>query len=178
MDLVVGRVVKTHGVRGEVVVEVRTDDPATRFAVGARLRGLAPKGAGETEYVVAAARNHSGRLLLSLRGVAYRDAAEALRGTQFVIDSSEVDSGDDPDEFYDHELEGAEVVTVGGDRVGVLKEILHLPGGDVLAVTTTDGLEVLVPFVRAIVPTVTRERIEIDPPEGLLDPDAAASERD
>ena len=178
MDLVVGRVVKTHGVRGELVVDVRTDDPQTRFAVGARLTGRAPKGAGTTEYTVTAARNHSGRLLLSLQGVADRSAADALRGTVFIVDASDVDSGDDPDEFYDHELEGAQVVTVDGADVGVLASILHLPGGDVLAVRADDGREVLVPFVRDMVPTVTRERIEIDPPEGLIDLDAAVSERD
>ena len=148
MDLVVGRVVKTHGVRGEMVVDVRTDDPQTRFAVGARLTGRAPKGAGETEYEVTAARNHSGRLLLSLKGVTDRTAADAMRGTLFVIDASGVDSGDDPDEFYDHELEGAAVRTVGGEDVGTLTSILHLPGGDVLAITGTGGREILVPRPR------------------------------
>ena len=178
MDLVVGRVVKTHGVRGELVVDVRTDDPQTRFAVGARLIGRAPKSAGSTEYTVTAARNHSGRLLLSLKGVADRTAGDALRGTLFVVDAADVDSGDDPDEFYDHELEGARVVTVDGVDVGVLESILHLPGGDVLAVRAADKREVLVPFVRSMVPTVTPERIEIDPPEGLLDLDAAVSDQD
>lgn len=178
MDLVVGRVVKTHGVRGEIVVDVRTDDPQTRFAVGARLTGRAAKGAGSTEYTVTAARNHSGRLLLSLQGVSDRTAADALRGTLFVVDAADVDSGDDPDEFYDHELEGAAVVTVAGADVGVLESILHLPCGDVLAVRTADQREVLVPFVRAMVPSVAPDRIEIDPPDGLLDLDAAVSERD
>ncbi|MGB3698710.1 MAG: ribosome maturation factor RimM [Gordonia sp. (in: high G+C Gram-positive bacteria)] len=172
MDLVIGRVVKTHGVRGEVVVDVRTDDPATRFAVGARLRGRAPRnaGGGETEYEVTAARMHAGRLLLSLAEVAGRDEADKLRGTLFLIDAADVDSGDDPDEFYDHELEGLPVATVGGEAVGVVKEVMHLPGGELLAVTTDDGREVLIPFVREIVPVVTRERIEIDPPAGLIEP--------
>ncbi|MCF8607168.1 PRC-barrel domain-containing protein, partial [Gordonia sp. HY442] len=101
-----------------------------------------------------------------------------LRGTLFVVDAADVDSGDDPDEFYDHELEGARVVTVDGVDVGVLESILHLPGGDVLAVRAADKREVLVPFVRSMVPTVTPERIEIDPPEGLLDLDAAVSDQD
>ncbi|WP_132993659.1 ribosome maturation factor RimM [Gordonia zhaorongruii] len=178
MDLVIGRVAKTHGVRGELVVDVRTDDPDQRFAVGTRLIGRAPKGAGENEYEVAAARPHAGRLLLSLAGVNDRGAADALRGTLFVIDAAAVDSGDDPDEFYDHELEGLPVTTVDGTAVGVLESVLHLPGGEVLAVRAADGREILVPFVREIVPTVTRDGIEIDPPTGLIDLDAAASERD
>ncbi|MFZ2512380.1 MAG: ribosome maturation factor RimM, partial [Gordonia sp. (in: high G+C Gram-positive bacteria)] len=55
MDLVIGRVVKTHGVRGELVVNVRTDDPGERFAVGTVLRGRAPQGGGEKNYTVTAA---------------------------------------------------------------------------------------------------------------------------
>ncbi|WP_328857723.1 ribosome maturation factor RimM [Williamsia herbipolensis] len=169
MDLVVGRIVKSHGVRGEVVVDVRTDDPDSRFADGSRLRGRLPKGGGEREFVVSGARDHGGRMLLRIDGVDDRGAADELRGVLFLIDTAAVDSGDDPDEFYDHELIGVPVTTVGGEPVGELTEILHLPGGDTLVVRTPQGREVLVPFVAEIVPTVTTERIEIDPPDGLLD---------
>ncbi|GAB89309.1 ribosome maturation factor RimM [Gordonia rhizosphera] len=172
MDLVIGRVAKSHGVRGEVVVEIRTDDPEARFARGSALRARLPKAGGEKTFTVTAARHHAGRLLLSLDGVADRTAADALRGTLFLIDSSQVDSGTDPDEFYDHELEGLPVSTVDGTDVGVLETVLHMPGGEILSVRTPDGREVLIPFVREIVPTVTRERIEIDPPDGLLDVEA------
>ncbi|WAC55083.1 ribosome maturation factor RimM [Gordonia sp. SL306] len=172
MDLVVGRVAKSHGVRGEVVVDIRTDDPASRFAPGTDLRGRLPRGGGEKTFTVTAARHHAGRLLLSLDEVADRSAADALRGTLFLIDSTDVDSGDDPDEFYDHELEGLPVSTIDGAAVGRVASVLHLPGGEILAVTTPEGAEVLIPFVREIVPTVTSELIEIDPPDGLLDPEA------
>ena len=87
----------------------------------------------------------------------------------FLIDSSEAQPSDDPDEFYDHELEGVPVSTVDGVSVGVVESVLHLPGGELLSVRTEDRREVLVPFVRQIVPTVTREQIVIDPPDGLLD---------
>jgi 16S rRNA processing protein RimM len=170
MDLVIGRVVKAHGIRGELVVEVRTDDPGTRFARGEVLRGQAPRGGGERPFTVTAARNHSGRLLLSLAEVDDRSAADALRGTLFVIDAADVDSGDDPDEFYDHELEGLTVTTVARESVGVVSSVLHLPANDILAVTTADGRELLVPFVREIVPEVTRDGgVVIDPPDGLFD---------
>lgn len=172
MDLVIGRVAKTHGIRGELVVDVRTDDPGERFAVGAVLRGRAPKGGGEKNYTVTAARPHAGRLLLSLAGVDDRSAGDALRGTLFLIDAADVDSGDDPDEFYDHELIGLPVSTVDGEAVGAVSDVLHLPGGELLSVTTPDGREVLIPFVGEIVPTVTREGVVVDPPEGLLNPDA------
>ncbi|MGW0037147.1 ribosome maturation factor RimM [Gordonia sp. NPDC003376] len=173
MELVVGRVVKSHGIRGEVVVDVRTDEPQQRFATGATLRGRLPRGGGERTFTVTAARDHAGRLLLSLKEIADRSAADALRGTLFLVDSTDVDSGDDPDEFYDHELEGVPVTHVDGTPVGVLESILHLPANDLLSVRTPDNREVLVPFVREIVPTVTRDGIVIDPPVGLIDPDAA-----
>lgn len=169
MDLVVGRVAKSHGIRGEVVVDVCTDVPDERFAVGTVLRGRPGRGGDEKNYTVTAARQHAGRLLLSLAEVSDRTAADALRGTLFLIDSADVDSGNDPDEFYDHELEGVAVTTVDGDEVGVVAAVLHLPANDVLAVTTSDGREVLVPFVREIVPTVGVDGIVIDPPDGLLD---------
>ncbi|MEE3850699.1 ribosome maturation factor RimM [Gordonia sp. LSe1-13] len=169
MDLVVGRVAKSHGVRGEVVVDVRTDDPDARFAPGTRLRARLPRGGGEQSFTVTAARHHAGRLLLSLDEVADRTFADTLRGALFLIDSSDVDSGDDPDEFYEHELEGAPVTTVDGAEVGVLTSVLHMPAGDVLAVRTPDDREVLVPFVREIVPTVSADGIVIDPPDGLID---------
>lgn len=171
MDLVVGRVVKAHGITGEVVVEVRTDDPDSRFAPGVRLRGRPGRGDGpEREFVVESSRPHSGRLLVRLAGIEDRTAAEALRGILFVIDSADLPPIEDPDEFYDHQLEGLRVRTVDGREVGTVSEVLHTAAGELLAVRAGER-EVLVPFVRAIVPTVSlKERtIEIDPPDGLLE---------
>nr|WP_212763204.1 ribosome maturation factor RimM [Gordonia araii] len=176
--MVIGRVIKPHGVRGELVVDIRTDAPDERFAAGAVVRGLLPRAKGahrskEQEFTITAARNHSGRLLVSLDGVADRTAADELRGVLFVIDAAEVDSGDDPDEFYDHELIGLPVRTVTGADVGQVADVIHLPSSDLLAVTAADdGREILIPFVTAIVPTVSRaEGIVIDPPDGLLEAD-------
>ena len=109
MDLVVGRVVRAHGVTGEVVVEVRTDDPDNRFAPGTRLRARPSRDGPERAYVIESAREHSGRLLVRLAGVSGRDAADALRGNVFLVDSEELPPIDDPDEFYDHQLEGLRV---------------------------------------------------------------------
>lgn len=171
MDLVVGRVARSHGVRGELVVDVRTDDPDLRFAPGTRLRAQLPSGAGERIVTVTAARNHSGRLLVSLDQISDRTAADALRGTLFVVDSSQVSSDDDPDAFYDHELEGLPVTLIDGTGLGEVTSVLHLPANDVLAVRTAGGREVLVPFVREIVPTVSADGVIVDPPDGLLDSD-------
>ncbi|MBS4102323.1 ribosome maturation factor RimM [Tsukamurella paurometabola] len=173
MELVIGRVVKSHGIRGEIVVEVRTDSPELRFADGAVLTGRRPREKRTETYTVAASRDHSGRLLVRLAGVNDRTAADALRGMLFVIDSADVEPSDDPDEFYDHELEGLAVRTIDGQEVGTIAEVLHLPGGELLSVKAPDGREILVPFVAAIVPTVDVAGgfVVLDPPEGLLDPE-------
>jgi 16S rRNA processing protein RimM len=169
MDLVVGRVVRAHGVTGEVVVDVRTDDPDIRFAPGSVLRGRVKNGPERT-YTVDTARPHGPRLLLRLDGVADRNTADALRGTLFVVDSQDLPPIEDPDEFYDHQLEGLRVVTTTGDMVGAVAEVLHTAAGELLSIRAEDG-EVLVPFVGAIVTSVSLAEgtIEIDPPEGLLD---------
>lgn len=171
MELVVGRVVKAHGITGEVVVEVRTDDPDSRFAPGVRLRAKRSRGGGpERSYVVDSARDHGARLLVRLAGVTDRDAADALRGSVFVIDSDELPPIDEPDTFYDHQLEGLRVATTTGEQVGVVAEVLHTAAGELLAVKRDAG-EVLVPFVSAIVTSVSLDdgTLEIDPPDGLLE---------
>jgi 16S rRNA processing protein RimM len=171
MELVVGRVVKPHGITGELVVDVRTDDPEERFAVGNRLLLKPSRGSGKPcEMQVESARPHGNRLLVRLAGVVGREAADALRGQLFVVDSRELPPLDDPDEFYDHELEGLTVRTVDGQEVGAVAEVLHTAAGELLSVRNPDGREILVPFVSAIVTSVSRADalVTIDPPEGLL----------
>lgn len=171
MELTVGRVAKAHGIGGEVVVEIRTDDPDARFAPGKTLRGRPSRSGGERDFVVESAREHGGRLLLRLAGVTDRDAADALRGTLFVVDSDDLPPIGEPDTYYDHQLEGLHVRTVTGQDVGVVAEVLHTAAGELLAVRRGDGGETLVPFVGAIVTAVSLDDgvVEIDPPEGLLD---------
>lgn len=162
---VVGRVGRPHGVQGEVTVEVRTDAPEVRFAPGAVLGA----GTGRT-LVVAGSRPHTGRLLVAFEGVGDRTGAEALRGTLLTAEPPGPEAGEDPDEFHDAQLEGLAAVTPSGAPVGTVTEVVHLPGQDLLALDTPRG-EVLVPFVRALVPEVDLGRgvIVVDPPEGLLE---------
>lgn len=181
MELVVGRIVKSHGIRGEVVVDIRTDSPEERFAKGSALatRSRKSKGAGVPETLnVEAARNHSGRLLVRFAGVGSRDAADALRGVELLVDSASFDPLSDDDEFYDHELEGLDVRidNAAAAPIGRVSEVLHTPAGEVLSITTLAdgphaGREVLVPFIEQFVPTVdlTAGTAVITPPEGLLD---------
>ncbi|WP_017592592.1 ribosome maturation factor RimM [Nocardiopsis potens] len=167
MRLVVGRIGRAHGIRGDVAVDVRTDDPVLRFAVGARLL-TDPERTGP--LTVAAVRRHSGRLLVRFESVGDRDAAEALRGTVLLVDSAEIAPLDDPDEFHDHELIGLRAVTADGAEVGTVADVLH-HAQDTLVIDRGSGAEALVPFVREIVPEVDTEagRITIDPPPGLLE---------
>lgn len=176
MQVVVGRIGRAQGIRGEVTVDVRTDDPEERFAVGAVLLRQDPgtdRAAGT--LTVAGARWQSNRLILQFAGVADRNAAEALRGVLLLVDRDEGADTGDPDAFYDTALIGCQVATVTGEDVGTVQEVLHLPGQDVLVVRNDAGREVLVPFVTAIVPTVdvVHRRIAIDPPAGLLDVETA-----
>ncbi|HUA30826.1 MAG TPA: ribosome maturation factor RimM [Streptosporangiaceae bacterium] len=175
MQLVLGRVGRPHGIRGELTVQVHTDDPDLRFAAGSV---LATEPAARGPLTVTSSRWHSGRLLITFDGYDGRDSAEDLRGTLLVMDSAELGPPEDPDEFHDYQLIGLEVRTVGGDRVGVVTDVLH-QGQDLLVVQqqssgpTSDP--VLVPFVAAIVPEVdvAAGRLVIDPPPGLLDLGAA-----
>jgi 16S rRNA processing protein RimM len=166
--LVVGRIGRPHGIRGAVTVEVRTDSPELRFAPGSVL----VTDPGERgPLTVESARPQPGRLVVSFAGVADRTAAEALRGTLLVIDSAELEPSGDPDEFHDAELIGLAVRTAAGAAVGTLTDVVHGPAGDLLVVTTGEGREALVPFVRELVPEVDVPGgvILVDPPEGLLD---------
>ena len=168
MRLIVGRVARAHGVGGEVAVDVRTDDPDNRFALGQVLdTDPADRGPLTVEHT----RWHSGRLLVRFEQVADRTVAEALRGTLLVADSSTSPAAGDADDFWDHELVGLAAVLTTGQSLGTVEEVLHLPATDTLVIRGGAGEEILVPFVRAIVPEVDTEagRLVIDPPEGLLE---------
>lgn len=170
MELAVGRVVKAHGISGELVVEVRTDDPEDRFAPGATV-SVKDRDGRRRGYVVETARAHGGRLLVRLEGVGDRDAADALRGNLIVIDSEDLPPIDEPDTYYDHQLEGLRVRTTTGRDIGTIAEVLHTAAGELLSVRREDAGELLVPFVGAIVISVSLEDrvVEIDPPDGLLE---------
>lgn len=174
MELVTGRVARAHGVRGELAVEVRTDDPDARFAPGTVLAGRGPRERTTRPFTVAAAREHSGRLLLQLEGVHTREAADALRGVLFVVDHTEVSSSEDPDEFYDHELVGLRAELADTTLIGTIIDVLHGAAGELLVLRPAgaDAGELLVPFVSAIVTSVDpgAGRVVLDPPDGLLEP--------
>jgi len=168
MQVVVARIGKAHGLRGEVTVQVLTGAADDRFVPGATFV-TEPEEAGP--MVLRSARDHNGVLLLGFEGTQDRSGAEALRGIKLLADP--LDDDGDEDTWYERDLVGLKAVTVGGDEAG---EVIALRTGgaqDLLVLRLTDGREALVPFVTAIVPEVDIEggRVVLDPPTGLFDLD-------
>jgi 16S rRNA processing protein RimM len=176
--LVVGRIGRPHGLRGEVSVEPRTDEPERRFASGSVLHAQAhrPGIASDTSLTVRGHRWQSGRLVLSFEEITDRDAAEAARGTLLVVPVDPEETPEDPEEFYDHQLVGLAVEDLAGDARGVVTAVEHTGGQDLLHIEV-DGQDVLFPFVSALVPEVDvpRRRIVVDDRPGLLRPEPGAS---
>lgn len=168
MQVVVGRIGRAHGTRGDVAVEVRTDEPEVRFAPGSILQTDPPR---LDSLVVASTRDHSGRTLIHFEDIDSRTSAEELRG---VLLLSEVDPDvrpDDPDEFYDRQLVGLSVLDKVRGPLGTVAEVVHLPGQELLAVDRPKGRQVLVPFVASIVTEVDLEagQVSVQLPDGLLE---------
>jgi 16S rRNA processing protein RimM len=168
VDLVVGRVGKPQGVRGEVTVEVRTDDPGTRFAPGSALR---TDPAERGPLIVADVRPRSGGLVVAFAGVRDREGAEALRNTVLLVDSADLPPIEDPEEWYDHQLVGLAAVDPAGAPLGTVTDVVHSPASDLLVLRDDGGREHLVPFLREMVPTVDVPggRVVVSAPEGLFD---------
>lgn len=178
MEMVVGRIGRAHGVRGELSVEVRTDAPDERFVPGARLT-TDPATAGP--LVLRSVRKHQDRLLVCFDGVPDRTTAERLRGVLLLADVADAGpeggEGDD-DAWYDHDLVGLQARQLDGTDIGRVVEVLHRPAQDALVVRRADGRRIQVPFVSAIVPTVDVGAgfVVLDPPVGLLDPESISDD--
>ena len=149
VEVVVGVIGRAHGIAGDVVIDLRTDEPARRFASGSSLR---VEGTRRT-LTVANARDHSGRFLVRFDGLVDRTAVEAVRGTVLVVDVAADEQPEDEGEYYDRQLVGLDVVTPAGSPVGRVLAVLHPGAQDLLEISTSGGPR-LVPFVTALVPEV------------------------
>ncbi len=163
IEITVGRIGRAHGLRGDVFLDVRTDEPERRFASGSRFstrRGV---------LVLESARWHGARLVARFEQASDREGAELLRGIELRVDVPADERPEDPEEFYDHQLRGLAAHLDTGERIGRVNDVLHLPGQDML-VLDIDASEVLVPFVAEIVTSVDLEagRVEIADLPGLL----------
>lgn len=178
----VARIGRPHGLRGEVTVQVHTDDPRARFVPGVTLRTEASAGSGvPKELTLATARLHREIWLLGFAEVPDRTGAEGLRGTRLLLDEPDLppdgeDSGGTPsagdDEgYYEEELVGLRVESTEGHPLGTVSGLLVGSAQDLLEIDLPDGRTALVPFVEQIVPVVDLEggRLVLDPPAGLLD---------
>jgi 16S rRNA processing protein RimM len=167
MLLAVGRIGRPHGIRGDVTVEVLTDDPDARFAPGSVLATDPPEAGPLT--VVGSGRSGS-ITTVHFDGFDDRAAAETLRGTVLQIDTADLPEIGDGDEFYDHQIIGLAAVDTTGAALGTVTAILHAPAAPVLTVSRPDGRDELVPFVSAIVTEVdlSAARLVIDPPDGMF----------
>jgi 16S rRNA processing protein RimM len=169
--VVVGRIGRPHGVRGEVTVEVRTDDPDLRFVPGASFR---TDPAARGPLTVTGVHWHSGTLLLRLEGpsgpIDSREAAETVRNTELLVDVADLPPIEDPDSFYDHQLVGLTARLTDDTVLGEVTAVRH-EAQDLLVVRRPEGGDVLIPFVAAIVPAVDLAAgvLRVDPPEGLLE---------
>jgi 16S rRNA processing protein RimM len=161
MKLNVGRIGKAHGILGEATIEVRTDEAENRFAIGAVLETDS-----HGELTVVSARVHNGILLLGFQGIEDRNSIEALRNELLYAEVDIQAPGIDEDDYHVLQLVGCTAYLVDGDEFGTVTDVLNLPGQDVLAIKSADG-EVLIPFVRQLVPVVDikAKRMTVIPPD-------------
>jgi 16S rRNA processing protein RimM len=163
IEVLVGRIGKPHGLRGDVTVDVRTDEPDRRFVPGAVLRVEPPRGShtAHRSLTVGTTKWHQSVLLVRFEEIPDRSAAEAARGILLHAEIPADASPDDPDEFYDHQLIGLAAYDVDGAALGEVTGLVHGGAQDLLVIRTADGREALVPFVKALVP-------EVDVPGGRV----------
>lgn len=159
MRLNVGRIGRAHGILGEATIEVRTAEPERRFAVGAEV--LTENG----KLKVASAREHNGILLIGFEGITDRNGIEKLRNTLLYSEVDINEPGVDEDDYHVQQLIGLKAELEDGSEFGVITEVLNLPAQDCLAIKTESG-EVLIPFVRQLVPVVDlkAKKVVVIPP--------------
>jgi 16S rRNA processing protein RimM len=163
--LLVGRVARAHGNRGQVIVNLDTDFPEARFTVG-RVLLVGPDGEPRR---IASVRFHQGRPVVAFEGIETMDAAEALAGAELSVAVSEIDALP-PRTFYHHDLIGCQVRTLGGTDVGRVTSVEGPMERSHLVVAARGG-EVLIPLVDGICVSVdpAARTIVVDPPEGLIE---------
>lgn len=165
--ITIAKIVKTRGLRGEVVADILTDFPE-RFELLEIVSIVKPDG----ETIEAKLENfwfQKGRVILKFKDFNKIETAETLRNSEVCVPESEAVALEE-DEFYDWELEGCEVETVEGEKLGRVKEVMRTGGTENLVVQGEDK-DYLIPFAETICIEVDIENklIRVDVPEGLLD---------
>lgn len=161
MRLLVGRIGRAHGIAGEATIEVRTDEPENRFAIGARVQTD-----DHGDLLITSHRWHNGILLLGFENISDRNGIETLRDTLMYCEVDINAPGDDADDYHVLQLIGCTAFLQSGEKFGEVRDVINLPGQDVLAIDTASG-EVLIPFVRQLVPEVDikKKKMTVIPPQ-------------
>ena len=172
MLVIVGRIGRAHGIKGEVGIIVRTDEPDRRFADGAQLVTTTKP---PRTLTVESTRWHSGKLLAKFAEAPDRTAAELLRNLELQAEIGEDERPEESDEYYDRELIGLAVRTTDGAEAGEVIDVIHLPSQDLLEIRRPAGNAVLVPLVEELVPEInlTANFVLVADRPGLLDPEGA-----
>lgn len=174
--IIVGDVIRPHGIRGELCIDSYADSPSY-FTPGSRLRLAVPdRPERGRDYVVRASREHKGRILVTFDGVPDRTAAETLRGLAVCVRREDMPPPD-PDDIYLDELVGLRVRLAGAAAaadapdLGVIEDVLEAGGAELWRIRDAKGREILFPATPAFVPEVDIEAgfLVIDPPPGLLE---------
>ncbi len=161
MRLLVGRIGRAHGIAGEATIEVRSDQPEKRFALGAQLHsdehGL---------LTITSGRVHNGILLLGFTGYTDRNQIERLRNTLIYAEVDIDEAGEDTNDYHVLQLIGCSAYLESGELFGEVTDVINLPGQDLLAIKTPTH-ESLVPFVHQLVPIVDvkAKRLVVIPPD-------------
>ena len=161
MRLLVGRIGRAHGILGEATIEVRTDEPDRRFAIGNKVQ---TDKHGELKII--SGRVHNGILLLGFEGINNRNDIEKLRDTLIYCDVDINEPGIDEDDYHVLQLIGCAAHLETGEKIGEVTDVVNLPGQDLLAINTQTG-EILIPFVHQLVPVVDilNKKVVVVPPE-------------
>ena len=161
MRLLVGRIGRAHGILGEATIEVRTDEPDRRFAIGSKVQTDV-----HGELTIISGRVHNGILLLGFNGITDRNGIEKLRNTLIYCEVDINEPGTDEDDYHVLQLIGCAAYLESGELIGEVTDVINLPGQDLLAIKTESG-EVLIPFVHQLVPVVdiVARRVVVIPPD-------------
>ena len=161
MRLLVGRIGRAHGILGEATIEVRSDDPDSRFGVGEKLQSDE-----HGQLTITSGRVHNGILLLGFAGYTDRNQIEKLRNTLLYAEVDIDEVRDDADDYHVLQLIGCTAFLESGEVFGEITDVINLPAQDLLAIKTPTH-EALIPFVHQLVPVVDvkAKRVVVVPPD-------------
>ncbi|OXM84644.1 ribosome maturation factor RimM [Paenibacillus rigui] len=166
----VGKIVNTHGIRGELKIVPETDFPDERFAKGSELLFFDPQNGRTLPVVVESAREHKKLFMIKFQGFSNINEVEKYKGWLLKVEEKYLSELTD-DEFYHHEIIGCTVITDEGEELGTISEILSPGANDVWVVERPAGKPVLLPYIDEVVleVDVDAKQVKVHVLEGLLD---------